>query len=93
VGGLRAVLWQWAGGGLRLPQDKAPSTVARRVIHIRPESYCQGSGSFVLRGGGGSQEWAVALLSVLTRSKNPLFWYTSTLCEKAAITARLRRHI
>jgi hypothetical protein len=53
VGGLRAVLGQWAGGSLPLPQAKAPSTVARLVIHVGPESYCQGSGSFALRGGVG----------------------------------------
>jgi hypothetical protein len=53
VGGMRAVLGQWAGGSLPLPQAKAPSTVARLVIHVGPESYCQGSGSFALRGGVG----------------------------------------
>ena len=53
LGGLRAVLWQWAGGGLRLPQARTPPTVARRVIHFGPESRCQGSGSVVLRGGVG----------------------------------------
>jgi hypothetical protein len=42
------------------------------MIHIGPESYCQGSGSVVLGGGGGSQEWAVALLGVHTPSKNLL---------------------
>src|SRR5215217_9062343 len=46
VGGMRAVLGQWAGGSLPLPQAKAPSTVARLVIHVGPESYCQGSGTF-----------------------------------------------
>jgi hypothetical protein len=71
VGGLRAVLWQWAGCGLRLPQAKAPPTVARRVILFSPEPHCQGSGSFVLRGEGGSQEWAVALQGVHTPAKNP----------------------
>src|SRR5215216_6347378 len=51
VGGMRAVLGQWAGGSLPLPQAKAPPTLARLVIHVGPESYCQGSGSFALRGG------------------------------------------
>ena len=54
VGGLRALLWQWAGCGIPLPQTKAPSTVARLVILFGPESYCQGSGPFALRGSGGS---------------------------------------
>jgi hypothetical protein len=71
VGDLRAVLWQWASDGLPLPYAKAPPTVPRRRIHIGPESYCQGSGSFVLRGGGGSQKVVVALLGVHTPSKNP----------------------
>src|SRR5215208_7710815 len=53
VGSLRAVLWQWAGGGLRLPQAKAPSTVARLMILIRPESHWQGSGSLCLEVGVG----------------------------------------
>ena len=52
MGGLRAVLGQWAGGGLRLPQAKAPSTEARLVILFRPEPPQWGSGSLVLRGGG-----------------------------------------
>jgi hypothetical protein len=30
-----------------------------------------GSGSFALLGGGGSQEWAIALLGVHTSSNNP----------------------
>src|SRR5215203_1507875 len=71
VGGLRAVLRHWASGGLRLPQDKAPLTVARCVILYGPEPHCQGSGSFVSWGGGGSQEWAVALLGVHTPPKYP----------------------
>jgi hypothetical protein len=41
------------------------------VILFGPESHCQGSGPFVLQGGGGSQEWAVALLGVHTSLKNP----------------------
>jgi hypothetical protein len=36
-----------------------------------PEPHCQGSGSFVSRGGGGSWKIAVALLGVHTTSKNP----------------------
>jgi hypothetical protein len=40
------------------------------VIYFGPESYWQGSGSFVLRGWGGSWELAVALLSVHTPLKN-----------------------
>jgi hypothetical protein len=71
VGGVRAVFWHWAGGSLPLPQTKAPTTVARRVILIEPEPHWQGSGSFALRGGGGSRKMAVALLSVHTPSKNP----------------------
>jgi hypothetical protein len=70
------VLWQWAGGGLPLPQAKAPSTIARLVILFGSESYCQGSGPFVLRGGGRSRKLAVALLGVHTPSKNlaPVSW-------------------
>src|SRR5829696_1862096 len=72
VGGLPAVLWQWASDGLPLPQAKAPPTVARGVIPFGPEPCQRGSGSFALRmGGGGSQEWAVALLGSHTPSKNP----------------------
>jgi hypothetical protein len=55
VGGLRAVLWQWAGDGLPLPQAKAPLTVARGVIHFGPEPWRWGSGSFALQGWGGSR--------------------------------------
>jgi hypothetical protein len=66
------VLGHCSGGGLPLPQAKAPSTVARLVIQLGPESYCQGSGSFVSRGGGGSQKLAVALLGVFTTAKIPL---------------------
>src|SRR5918993_5292338 len=51
LGGLRAVLGQWAGSGLRLPQAKAPLTVARLVILFGPEPWQWSSGSFVLRGG------------------------------------------
>jgi hypothetical protein len=43
----------------------------RRVIHFGPESWQWGSGSFVLRGGGGSQEWAVAFLGMHTPLENP----------------------
>jgi hypothetical protein len=32
-------LWHCAGGGLRLPQAKSLSTVARLVILFRPESW------------------------------------------------------
>ena len=71
VGGLRAVFWQWAGGSLRLPQAKSPFTVGRRVIHFGPEPWPWGSGSFALRGGGGSWRLAVVLLGVHTHSKNP----------------------
>jgi hypothetical protein len=41
------------------------------MIHIGPEPHRQGSGSFALRGWGGSQEWAVALPDVHTPWKNP----------------------
>jgi hypothetical protein len=41
------------------------------VIHFGPESYCQGSGSFVMRGGGGSWKIAIVLLRAHTSSKNP----------------------
>ena len=71
VGGMRAVLWQWTGGGLPLPQAKAPPTVARDMTLFGPESYCQGSGNFVLRGGGGSRKLPVAFLGVHTPAKNP----------------------
>ena len=59
-----------------LPQAKAPSTVTWRVILFRSESYCQGSGPFVLRGRGRSRKLAVALLGVHTPSKNlaPVSW-------------------
>jgi hypothetical protein len=70
MGGLRAVLWQWARGGLPLPQAKSPLTVARRMIHFGPEPWQRGSGSLALR--GGSRKMAVALLGVHTPSKNPL---------------------
>src|SRR5215212_1053693 len=50
---MRAVLWHWAGGGLPLPQAKAPPTLARLVILFEPESWQWGSGSYALRGGGG----------------------------------------
>jgi hypothetical protein len=52
VGGLREMLGNCADSGLRLPQAKAPLTLARRVIHFGPEPYRQGSGSFALRVGG-----------------------------------------
>src|SRR5215217_7664968 len=71
LGGMRAVLWQWAGGGLPLPQAKSPPTLAWLVILFEPEPYQWGSGPFMLRGGGGSQEWAIALLGVHTPSRNP----------------------
>jgi hypothetical protein len=41
------------------------------VIDFEPESWQWGSGSFALRVGGGSQEWAVAMLGAHTPSKNP----------------------
>jgi hypothetical protein len=69
VGGMRAVLGQWAGGGLPLPQAKAPSTVARLEILFGPEPCQWGSGYFALR--GGSRKLAVALQGVHTTSKNP----------------------
>src|SRR5687767_13979719 len=50
---MRAVLGHWAGDSLPLPQGKSPLTVAWGVILFGPESYWQGSSSFVLRGGGG----------------------------------------
>jgi hypothetical protein len=68
---MRAVLRQWAGGGLPLPKAKASFTVARGVITFGPESHWWGSGPFELRGGGGSRKMAVALLSVHAPSKNP----------------------
>src|SRR5829696_4501949 len=63
------------------PRGVAVSTPALRIAttttltnswrdRLRPESHCRGSGSFVLRGGGGSQEWVVALLGAHTPSKN-----------------------
>jgi hypothetical protein len=39
------VLWHWAGGGLPLPQAKAPLTVARPVILFGPEPWRWGSGT------------------------------------------------
>jgi hypothetical protein len=50
---------------------KAPLTVAGHVILFEPKPWQWGSGSFLLRVGGGSQEWAVALLGGHTPSKNP----------------------
>src|SRR5215213_9919014 len=76
VGGLRAVLWQWAGGGLPLPQAKAPPTVRRRMIHIGPEPWEWGSGSFALR--GGSRKMAVALLNVHTPLEKSAADFTDT---------------
>ena len=61
LGALRAMLGHCTSGGLPLPQAKGPSTVARLVIHFEPESHSRGSGSFVVRGGGGSQKVVVAL--------------------------------
>ena len=72
MGGLRAVLWHWAGGSLPLPQAKALSTVAGLVILFGLEPWQWDSGSFVLRGGGGSRKMAVVVLGVHTTSKNPL---------------------
>jgi hypothetical protein len=66
----RRVLGQWVGIGLPLPQAKAPSTIARLVILFGSDSYCRGSGPFVLRGGGGLRKSAVALPGVHTPSKN-----------------------
>jgi hypothetical protein len=43
----------------------------RGVILFGPEPHWQGSGSFALRGGGGSQKWVVALLGTHIPSKNP----------------------
>jgi hypothetical protein len=71
LGGMRAVLWHGSGGGLPLPQDKAPSTLARGVIHFGPESRQWDSGSLVLRSGGGSQNLVVAVVGAHTASKNP----------------------
>jgi len=65
VGGLRAVLGQWAGDGLPLPQTKAPATVERHVILFGPEPG-NGAPVFVLGGGGGSRKLAVAMLGVHT---------------------------
>jgi len=48
---------------------RAPSTVARLVIHFGPESYCQGSGSSVLE--GGSRECAVAFPGMHAPAKKP----------------------
>ncbi len=57
MGGLRAVLGQWAGGGLPLPQAKAPHTVGRRVILFGLEPCQWGFGTFALRGGVGRGNW------------------------------------
>jgi hypothetical protein len=65
VGGLRAVFWYCAGGGLPLPQAKAPTTVARRVIHFGPEPWRWDSG-LCTGGWGGSQKLADALLGAHT---------------------------
>jgi hypothetical protein len=70
VDGMRAVLWHWAGGGLRLPQAKAPSMVGRRVILFGPEPWHWGAGLSCYGVGGGSRKWAVALLGVLITGKN-----------------------
>ena len=42
---------RWGGG---VPQAKVPSTEEWCVILFEPESHFRGSGSFALRGGGGS---------------------------------------
>jgi hypothetical protein len=63
------VLGPWAGCGSPLPQAKSPSNVALLVIRFAPESHCRGSGSFVLRGGGGSQKLSVAWVEVHTPRK------------------------
>ena len=50
------------------------------MIHIGPEPHCQGSGSFTLRGGGGSRKLAVALLGAHHLEKSaPSFMNTSIL--------------
>jgi hypothetical protein len=66
---MRAVLWQWAGGGLPLPQAKAPLTVARLVILFDPEPWQWDSGSLAFRVGG-SQKVVVALLGGHALPKN-----------------------
>jgi hypothetical protein len=60
------------------------------VVLLGPESYCQGSGSFVLRGGGGSRKLAVAVLGAHTPSKNPrpvsrAQAYTAYLLSRSAL--------
>jgi hypothetical protein len=63
------MLGECAGGCIPLPQAKGPSTVGWFVILFGPESWQWGSGP--LAGGGGSQEWAVALLGAHTPARNP----------------------
>jgi hypothetical protein len=56
VGGLRAVLG-YRSGGLRLPQAKAPSTVARLVILFGPESYSRAPVLLCCGVGVGRENW------------------------------------
>jgi hypothetical protein len=67
LGGMRAVLGQWAGGGLPLPQAKAPFTLARGVILFGPESHCQGSG-LLCRGAG----WVAEMGGCIAQCVQPL---------------------
>jgi hypothetical protein len=80
--------WQWAGGGLPLPKAKAPPTIARLVILSGPESHCQGSGSIVLRGGGGSWKLAVALLGAHTPFEKSALGSTDTSIHRLVGTLR-----
>ncbi len=60
-------------------------TLAATGICRRQFAKCEGVG-WVAENGGCMAGCAQPL-------EKSAFWYTSTLCEKAAITARLRRHI
>ncbi len=80
MGGLGAVLGHRSGGSLPLPQAKAPSTVAWGVIHFGPEPWRWDSGSFALRGWGGSLRWTVALLGAHPLEKSAIgFFATSNI--------------
>ena len=67
MGGMRAVLWQWAGDGLPLPQAKSPLTVAQRAIHFEPESQSRGSGSLCY-----GVEWVVEIGGRIAGCAHPL---------------------
>ena len=86
----RRVLGQWAGGGLPLPQAKAPSTIARQVILFGSGPCCRGSGPFVLRGGGGSRKSAVALPGALPFEESGLGFADTRTYRLRSAEVRIR---